>query len=210
MITAGNPGTPLRIGLTGGVASGKSAAADRFAELGVPVIDTDVVAREVVAPGQAALAEIASRFGPDVLTPDGGLDRVAMRKLVFADSGRRRELESILHPRIRDETFRQASAAGGDYQVIVVPLLVESPMREQMDRILVVDVPESVQLERLMARDQANAEDAQRIIDAQASREDRLAIADDVLPNTGTLDELRAGVDALHERYLRLAKTARS
>ncbi|MDX1508609.1 MAG: dephospho-CoA kinase, partial [Woeseiaceae bacterium] len=151
MNTQGKPGTPLRIGLTGGVASGKSAAAERFAELGVPVIDTDIVAREVVEPGQTALEEIAARFGPGVLTPDGALDRAAMRKRVFADSRLRRELEAILHPRIRDETFRQASKAGGEYQVIVVPLLVESPMREQMDRILVVDVPESVQLERLVA-----------------------------------------------------------
>lgn len=201
---------PLRVGLTGGIASGKSAVAERFAALGVPVIDTDVVAREVVAPGQPALAEIAGQFGPAVLRDDGSLDRGAMRKLVFSDDDRRRQLEAILHPRIRTETFRQAQAAGGDYQVIVVPLLAESPMRHSMDRILVVDVPESVQAERLMARDGSDAAEARRIIAAQASRSERLAIASEVISNTGTLDELDEAVSGLHTQYLALARERRT
>lgn len=197
---------PLRIGLTGGIASGKSTVADMFGNLGVPVIDTDVVAREVVEPGQPALAEIRDSFGAIAVTEDGRLDRAAMRKIVFADPARRQELEGILHPRIRDEAMRQSRLLGGEYQLIVVPLLVESPMRHSMDRILVVDTAESVQLQRLLARDADDIEQARAMIGAQASRNARLAIADDVINNDGDLDETRAQVAALHDRYLVLAR----
>ncbi|MGB5352775.1 MAG: dephospho-CoA kinase [Woeseia sp.] len=196
---------PLRIGLTGGIASGKSTVAEMFAELDVPVIDTDIIAREVVEPGQPALAEIRERFGATVLDAAGRLDRAAMRKIVFAEPDKRRELEETLHPRIRRETERQALAKGGEYQLIVVPLLVESPMRESMDRVLVVDVPEPVQLARLLARDAENAAQAEAMIAAQASRAARLAIADDIISNDGSLESTRRQVQRLDRQYRKLA-----
>ncbi len=197
---------PLRIGLTGGIASGKSTVADMFAELGVPIIDTDVIAREVVAPGEPALDEIAERFGEHMIDAAGKLDRGAMRKLVFDDATARFELEGILHPRIGAETRRQADAAGGDYQIIVVPLLTGSPLRNYVDRVLVVDCDEDVQVQRLLARDAETIEQAQRILAAQASRDERLAIADDVIVNEGSLAETREAVNRLHRDYLRLAR----
>lgn len=197
---------PLRIGLTGGIASGKTTVSDLFARRGVPVIDTDIVARQVVEPGRVALRDIRAAFGPQVLDDDGRLDRARLRRIVFADPAKRRELEAILHPRIRRETMRQARSAGGDYQLIVVPLLVESPMRSSMDRVLVVDVPETVQLERLLARDAENPAQAQAMIAAQASREERLAIADDVIRNDEDLAETERQVAALHDLYRALAR----
>ena len=196
---------PLRVGLTGGIASGKSAVANMFAELGVPVIDTDVIAREVVFPGQPALDEIRQHFGDKVIDDHGWLNRSEMRRIVFADSGKRRELEAILHPRIRTETERQSAERGGDYQIIVVPLLAESPMKSGMDRIVVVDVPLDVQLKRLLARDAESPEQARAMIDAQASRDERLALADDVIDNTGSLDQTRKQVQELHHQYLTLS-----
>ncbi|MEQ8204736.1 MAG: dephospho-CoA kinase [Woeseia sp.] len=195
---------PFRIGLTGGIASGKSLIADYFHDLGVPVIDTDVIARELVAPGNPALNEIRRTFGDSVIAEDGGLDRAALRTIVFADDSARRKLEAILHPLIRSETMRQSASAGGTYQIIVVPLLAESPMRDNMDRILVVDVPKAVQLERLLKRDTESPAQAERIIAAQASREERLAIADDVINNDGSLEFARQQVEALHQRYEQL------
>ena len=199
-------GEPLRIGLTGGIASGKSTVARMFAELGVPVIDTDVIAREVVAPGSPALAEIRDEFGSGVIRPDGTLDRAAMRSLVFSDEARRRRLEAILHPRIRQETRRQAEAAGGTYQLIVVPLLVESSLRSFVDRVLVVDCDEAMQVRRLLQRDAESEDQARRMLAAQASRAARLTIADDVIDNGGEIDDTRARVEALHEKYLALAR----
>ena len=200
--------TPLRVGLTGGIASGKSVVADMFEELGAVIIDTDVIAREVVMPGQPALDEIRAEFGPDVIAPDGTLDRRAMRKRVFEDEPLRLRLEEILHPRIRDETFRQASRAGGDYQLIVVPLLAESPLKDYVDRILVVDCDEDIQVSRLLERDAETIEQAQRILAAQASREERLAIADDVIDNSRSLEETRRQVEDLHQRYVGLQDAA--
>ena len=193
---------PLRIGLTGGIASGKSTVADLFAELGVPIIDTDVIAREVVEPGKPALDEIRSTFGKKVFDAKGRLDRGSMRKIVFSDDSRREALESILHPRIRDEAIAQSNAAGGPYQIIVVPLLVGSPMRRFMDRVLVVDCDEETQLSRLLARDAEDEGQARRILAAQASREARMAIADDVISNNDDLASTRQQVAALHETYL--------
>jgi len=206
-MTSSRSGRPLRIGLTGGIASGKSTVADLFADKGVPVIDTDVIAREVVEAGKPALEEIREAFGNDVIRDDGTLDRKAMRRIVFEDPGKRTRLESILHPRIRDEAFARADEADGDYLLIVVPLMVESPMRDRMDRILVVDVPEATQLERLLARDAETPEQARRMLAAQAGRAERLAIADDVIDNGGTLEATRQQVDALDARYRDLASS---
>lgn len=202
------PPVPLRIGLTGGIASGKTTVADMFAELGAVIIDTDVIAREVVMPGTPALEEIRDLFGPEVIGADGALDRRAVRKRVFEDEPLRKELEAILHPRIRDETFRQATKAGGAYQLIVVPLLAESPLKDYVDRILVVDCDEEAQLARLLQRDTETLEQAQRILAAQASRQERLAIADDVINNGGSMDETRQQVEALHRLYMTLRSQA--
>lgn len=200
---------PLRIGLTGGVASGKSTVAGFFADLGVPVIDTDVIAREVVARGAPALARIRDAFGDQVFDDEGLLDRKAMRQLVFSDDDKRRQLERILHPRIREAAVIQAEAITDPYMIIVVPLLVESPMQELMDRVLLVDCPEDVQLRRLKTRDTENETQARRMIAAQASREERLAIADDVVLNDRGLDETRTKVAALHLKYLELSNWKR-
>jgi len=199
------PNRPLRIGLTGGIASGKSTVADMFADLGVPVIDTDVIAREVVRPGEPALEEIRETFGDGVIAADGTLDRAAMRAIVFGDDAARRRLEAILHPRIGATTRAQADAAGGDYQVIVVPLLVGSSLRAFVDRVLVVDCDEETQVARLLARDAESEVQARRILAAQSSRDERLAIADDVIVNDGGLDATREQVLALHRCYLRVA-----
>ena len=192
----------MRVGLTGGIASGKSTVADLFAGLGVPVIDTDLIARQVVEPGQPALQDIRNRFGDEVLAPDGGLDRAALRAVVFASDTARKDLEGILHPRICEETRRQSKAAGGPYQLIVVPLLVGSKLLDFVDRVLVVDCDEDTQVARLLARDADSPEQARRILAAQSSRAERLAIADDVIANDGDLDATREQVKALHRRYL--------
>ena len=196
---------PFRVGLTGGIASGKSLIADFFAELGVPVIDTDIIARELVEPGKPALDAIRDAFGDEIINSDGGLDRATLRKIVFADDGARLRLEAILHPLIRQETACQSASAGGDYQIIVVPLLAESPMRNEMDRILVVDVPKQLQLERLLARDSGSKAQAERMIASQASRAERLEIADDIISNDGSVDHARQQVAELHRRYSRLS-----
>lgn len=197
---------PLLIALTGGIASGKSAVASIFSRLGVPVIDTDVIAREIVAPGSPALERIIAEFGPGILDSEGRLDRAKMRERVFSNPSERQRLEAITHPAIRDELRRQADAAGGPYQVHVIPLLVEKGRADDYDRVLVVDCPEEEQLKRLMSRDRTSAQQAHQILEAQASREDRLAAADDVIVNTGTLAELEGFVKRLHQNYLRIAQ----
>lgn len=200
---------PLRIGLTGGIASGKSAVSAVFSEeLGVPVIDTDAIAREVVEPGTEGLAAVVEAFGEEVLDAGGRLDRRALRKRVFANDADRRRLEAILHPLIRKETRRRAETAGGPYQVFVVPLLAESDFRDYVDRVLVVDCPPELQLERLIARDGETREGAERMLAAQASRETRLGIADDVIVNDGSLAELREAVVELDARYREAAENA--
>jgi dephospho-CoA kinase len=196
---------PLRIGLTGGIASGKSVVADMFAELGVPVIDTDLIAREVVQPGQPALDEIRDRFGETVIDDAGNLDRAALRKLIFSDKDARLDLEAILHPRIGAETRRQADAADGDYQLIVVPLLVGSPLLQFVDQILVVDCQEQTQIRRLLERDTETLEQARRILAAQPSREQRLAIANDVINNDHSLAHVHDQVTDLDRKYRREA-----
>ncbi len=196
---------PFRVALTGGIASGKSTVADLFAARGVPVIDTDVIAREVVEPGQPALAEIVAAFGPGVLGADGRLDRRRLREIIFAEATARRRLEAIVHPAIRAEMERQSRAAGGAYQLLVIPLLTEGGRRDHVDQVLLVDVPETVQIERLMRRDGVSHEQATASLGAQATRAARLAIADDVIENTGRAEDIEARVAELHGRYLQLA-----
>ena len=199
------------VGLTGGIASGKSAVADRFAERGVMVADADVVARAIVEPGQAALAEVVAAFGAAVLQPDGRLDRAALRQRVFDDAAARHRLEGILHPPIRLALREACLTAPGSYVVVAIPLLAEGGGRDAypwLDRILVVDVPRDVQVKRLMQRDRIDAELAERMLDAQATRAERLAVADDVLVNTGTLERLDAEVAALDRLYRSLARPA--
>lgn len=196
------------IGLTGGVASGKSAVAARFEALGVTVADADVAAREAVAVGSGGLAEVVAAFGPEVLGPDGALDRAAMRRRVFNDDAQRLRLEAIVHPRVRAAMRGMCEAAPGPYAVAAIPLLAEGGGRAAypwLHRILVVDVPREVQLERLLARDGIDAALAERMIAVQATRRERLAIADDVIVNDGTLKALDAHVSALHHRYQALA-----
>ncbi|THF61257.1 dephospho-CoA kinase [Pseudothauera rhizosphaerae] len=198
---------PFVVGLTGGIGSGKSAAADRFAALGAVVVDTDAIAHELTAAAGAAMPAIRAAFGDAVVAADGALDRAAMRRLAFADPRERTRLEGILHPLIRTESARQCMAAQGAYVVLVVPLLVESGnWRERCDRLCVVDCPEAVQIERVRARNGLSEAEVRAIMAAQAGRAERLACADDVIDNGGTPAGLHAQVDALHERYLALAR----
>ncbi len=199
---AETPREVLRIGLTGGIASGKTLVADMFAKLGVPVIDTDKIARQVVARGQPALAEVTAEFGARILTPEGELDRASLRQIVFQDEPLRRRLEAIVHPRIREMTLQASETAGGPYQVLVVPLLIESDFQQLVDRILVVDCPESVQRERLLVRDTETPEQVERMMDAQLSRSRRLEAANDIIDNSGTQDATRRQVETLHRKFL--------
>jgi dephospho-CoA kinase len=202
---------PLRIGLTGGIASGKSTVTQRFAELGVPVIDADVASRNVVEPGKPGLAQVVQRFGVGVLDANGQLDRRALRNLIFKDSSLRQALDAILHPLIRAEMEREAAQTQAPYLVMAIPLLVEGgSSAKRVDRVLVVDTDETLQIQRLQARDDSSEQQARAILASQASRAARLAAADDVLLNTGTVAELRQGVDRLHEQYLQLAQTSSS
>lgn len=195
----------LLIALTGGIASGKSAAATFFSDLGVPVFDTDQIARDVVEPGTPALAQLVAEFGADILDATGRMDRARMRERVFNDPGQRRRLEAITHPAIRAELARRAQQADGPYQIHVIPLLAEGGRAAAYDRVLVVDAPEAQQLRRLMARDASSEEQARRILAVQATRQQRLAIADDVIENTGTLEDLRQQVHSLHRSYEQMA-----
>ncbi len=193
---------PLRIGLTGGIASGKSAVAEEFAALGIPIHDADVIARELVAPGQPALQRIVELLGPESLDAHGLLDRRRMRERVFGDPEARRLLESILHPAVRAELARRSEATAGPYQILVIPLLFENDLRFLVDRVLVVDVPEQMQMDRLMARDGLDDAQARRMLAAQTTRESRLGAADDVIVNTGSRGQLKDEVNELHRRYL--------
>lgn len=203
--------TPFSIALTGGIASGKSAVAERFAARGANVIDADRVARELVARGSPALAEIVALFGHGVLAADGTLDRAALRERIFAAADARARLNAVMHPRIRDALRERAQAAGSaGYNLLAIPLLAENQAHYAwVDRVLLVDVPRELQLQRLIARDRVDAELAQAMLAAQASREQRLALADDIIDNTGSIATLDARVAALHARYLELAQGRR-
>ncbi len=193
------------IGLTGGIGSGKTAATDRFAALGISIVDADIASRIVVEPGTPALSRIAEHFGTEILLNDGSLNRATLRKIIFADPAEKVWLEKLLHPLIAEEIKRQLESARSPYVVFVSPLLTESSQHELCDRILVIDAPEELQLERTIQRDNNDAAQVQRIIASQASREYRLTHADDVIENTGSLENLSQQVAALHSRYLELA-----
>ncbi|WP_018078123.1 dephospho-CoA kinase [Thiobacillus denitrificans] len=194
------------VGLTGGIGSGKSTVADCFAAHGVPVIDTDVIARDLTAPGGAALEAIRAVFGETVMRADGTLDRAALRRRVFADTGERRRLEAILHPRIRRAVEQARAALTASYVLIVIPLLVETDgYRDLLNRVLVVDCPEELQIARVMARSGLARDEVVAMLAAQAGRVQRLAAADDVIVNTASPEALRSPVAALHRRYQTLA-----
>jgi len=192
----------FRLGLTGGIASGKSTVATLFAELGATIVDTDEIARELVEPGSPALAAIVAHFGTGILTADGRLDRSGLRQRIFADEPSRRELEAILHPRIREAALARAGSAPGPYVIFVVPLLFETGFDGIVDRTLAVDCPEQVQIERLMRRDRIGEEDARAILAAQMSRAARRQAADDTIDNAGSIDSTRRQVARLHAAYL--------
>lgn len=194
------------LALTGGIASGKSEVERRFAARGVEIIDADLVAREVIAVGTPGLARIVAAFGSKVLGPDGALDRKAMRERVFADADARHRLESIIHPLVRTTLQERAARVRSAYGMLVIPLFVESGEYHWVDRVLVVDVPRETQIQRLCARDGITEELAEAMLAAQASREQRLAIADDVIDNTTSLEALDDNVEALHRHYLSLAR----
>ena len=195
----------LLIGLTGGIGCGKTAVAELFAEQGVPVIDADQVAREVVAPGEAALKELCRHFGDDVLLADGRLDRGRLREIVFHDQQARLELEAILHPRIRKQMQQQLADLVAPYAILAIPLLLETGQQELVDRILVVDCPPDQQIRRVCTRDGGSPSQARGIQRAQCSRQDRLSAADDIIDNAGPQTQLRPQVLQLHRKYLALA-----
>ena len=192
----------LRVGITGGIGSGKTALTDWLSTQGIVIVDADLVARVVVEPGQPALTEIAAQFGQEYLLPDGQLDRAALRKLVFADDAKRRTLESITHPRIRDELTRQMATAQSPYVVLSSPLLLESGQSEMVDLSVVVDVPEAVQIERTMARDQNDRALVEQIMAAQLDRDTRISRADIVIDNSGSLEALHLRGAQLHRTLL--------
>ncbi|NWG86225.1 MAG: dephospho-CoA kinase [Hydrogenophilaceae bacterium] len=203
-------GRPFCIGLTGGIGSGKSTVAEMFADLGAAIIDTDQISRALTQAGGAAVAAIRSEFGDDMIKSDGSLDRVRMRAYVFAQADARRRLEAILHPMIRAEAERRLMAeASAPYVLLVVPLLVETgAYRNLIDRVLVVDCDEATQLRRIVSRDGLSEADARAIMAVQVTRQQRLAAADDVLPNAGELERLRSDIGALHQKYQKMARAA--
>ena len=199
--------TVLVVALTGGIASGKTSVSDLFSELGVPVVDTDIIARELVAPGKPLLAEITRAFGEEILDSEGTLRRRRLRELIFSDAEKKHQLEAILHPEIRAEVQRRISTLESAYCILVIPLLAETGGYQNVDRVLVVDVCADVQLERLSRRDQVSGEQATAALAAQASRAARLEIADDIISNSGAESELKAKVEELHRFYLYLGNS---
>lgn len=200
----------FRVGLTGGIASGKSTAAKFFGALGVPILDSDQVAREVVEPGQPPLERLVERFGRGILTPDGHLDRPALRNIVFSDPKARADLENLTHPAIGAAMEARSAATGGPYQILVIPLLIEKNLGSQVNRVLVVDCEEELQIRRLHTRDGSTRAQAQAILDAQVSRSARLKAADDVIRNDADMGAVQTQVAELHARYLELARAPRS
>ena len=198
-----------RVGLTGGIASGKSTAAKFFGALGVPILDSDQIARDVVEPGQPPLERLVERFGPKILTADGHLDRPALRDIVFSDPKARADLEALTHPAIGAAMEARSAAAGGPYQILVIPLLVEKNLAAHVDRVLVVDCDEALQIRRLRDRDGSTLQQVQAILDAQAPRAARLKAADDLIHNDTDMSAVRDQVAKLHSRYLELAARPR-
>jgi len=198
----------LVVGLTGGIGSGKSTVANLFANLGVPIIDADLVAREVTQPNQPAFASIIKHFGTDILLPNGTLDRTKLRNIIFANAKQRLWLEHLLHPRIREEMNIQINKLSSPYCIAVIPLLLEVEFYSFINRILVVDAPEQAQIQRVMIRDEAMQPDIEAILKTQASRQDRKAHAHDIITNDGVMDDLVPQVKKLHEKYSQMGSIA--
>ena len=198
-----------RVGLTGGIASGKSTAAKFFGALGLPILDSDQIARDVVEPGQPPLERLVERFGKKILTADGHLDRPALRDIVFSDPKARADLEALTHPAIGAAMEARSAAAGGPYQILVIPLLVEKNLAAHVDRVLVVDCDEELQVRRLRDRDGSTPQQVQAILKAQAPRAARLKAANDVIHNDTDMSAVREQVATLHARYLELAARQR-
>jgi dephospho-CoA kinase len=196
----------LVIGLTGGIGSGKTTVAKLFAERGITVIDTDQLARDVTKIGQPALKEIAEQFGTNILQSDGGLNRTALRRIIFTDDAKRIWLEKLLHPLIRAEMKRQAEAATSPYVIAVIPLLLETEPNPLINRILIIDAPEAEQIKRTCFRDNTTTEEVTKILQSQVSRKERLARADDIITNDGVVNDLKSQVDRLHGFYSALAQ----
>jgi len=206
VIPAVSDGSHYVVAVGGGIASGKTAVADAFVQRGIACYDADVAARAVVAPGQPALTEIAAQFGPQTLQADGSLDRAAMRRRIFGDDGARHALEAIVHPRVREWLRVKVATDYGPYCLLAIPLLAETwPAYAWVNRVLIVDVAPDVQLERLQRRDAIERDLALKMIAAQATRAQRLAIATDVIDNSGTLEQLDRAVEALHSKFLQLS-----
>lgn len=195
------------VGLTGGIGSGKTAAADRFAFHGITTVDADLASRAVVAPGEEALTRIAERFGQSILLPDGYLDRTQLRHIVFADEAHRRWLQGLLHPLISDYLRQHIDQATSEYVILVNPLLIESKQAAWCNRVLVIDAPETEQVARTMARDNNTAAQVENIMRAQLARDARLEAADDVITNDADLEHLHTQVDELHLRYQEICRT---
>jgi dephospho-CoA kinase len=205
------PGDPIFVvALTGGIASGKSLVSGQFERLGVPVIDMDLVARDLVEPGQPLLSSIVTAFGKELLDAYGRLRRRQLRDLIFSDAEKRTQLEALLHPRIVEESLKRIAAVKGPYCVLVIPLLAEIDRSGVAHQVLVVDAPEEMQIQRLMVRDGVTREQAELALAAQTTREKRLALADDVIENSGEIADLTEQVDALHRKYLNLGRWLRS
>jgi dephospho-CoA kinase len=195
---------PFKVGLTGGIASGKTTVSNAFADLGVPIIDADVIARQLVAPGLAAYQQIREQFSAEVIAADGQINRVWLREKIFSDADAKRELEAILHPKIRAQMLQEITQLDTAYCIVSIPLLVESQMQDLLDRVLVIDVAESEQISRLTQRDQITTKQAQQILANQCSRAERLAIADDVIDNSGSMSDLLSKVTQLDAVYRKL------
>jgi dephospho-CoA kinase len=195
----------LVVALTGGIGSGKSTVADRLAVLGAGVIDTDLLSRELTASGNPVLEQIAGTFGRGILTPDGSLDRAGLRQLIFQNEDARKRLETILHPPIRTVMLARLASLNSPYAVLVIPLLFETGQQTTADRVLVVDIPEPIQIERVMRRNGLSRDEVERIIDTQITRRERLARADDLIDNSGDLDTLEPQIQRVHANYLRLS-----
>ncbi|CAM3792208.1 dephospho-CoA kinase [Rheinheimera salexigens] len=198
------------VGLTGGIGCGKTTVTNLFSDLGVQHVDADVIARDVVKPGTACLAAIAEQFGPSMLLADGSLNRPALRQHIFTDATAKTWLEQLLHPAIRQQLLTYLAACSSDYVLLVAPLLLENNLQLYCHRVLVIDLPEALQLSRTLARDQVSEQQVAAIMAAQLSREDRLAQADDVIVNDSTLEQLLPQVQLLHKRYLQLAAAAKN
>jgi len=195
----------FKVALTGGIAAGKTAVSDYFQTLGVPVIDTDIISRQIVEPGQSAFKAIVEQFGSELLSQDSRLNRKALREIVFNQPEKRRQLENITHPAIHQAVMIQLKSLQANYVILVIPLLVESGNKYQQDRVLLVDIPESLQIQRVMQRDQISEQQAKQILQAQSTRQQRLDIADDVIVNSGDISNLQQQIAELHRKYLALA-----